>query len=146
MLARCPSFEYYPEISPGLDFIELTRDEFVKWLLVRGFEIPTFWGPWRQSLPGIGPAAELEQRRQKAQAPSGAAARLPRGRPPEYNRGDIADVAEDLIKGGVDPTLDHFVGRVRSKLEFESKKPPGDTVLTEICAPIYKRERSKRKQ
>jgi hypothetical protein len=44
MLAKSPSFKYYPEISPGLDFIELTRDEFVKWLLVRGYEIPRFWG------------------------------------------------------------------------------------------------------
>jgi hypothetical protein len=59
MLARSPSFEHYPEISPGLDFIELTRDEFVKWLLVRGFEIPTFWGrggettPLRQAPPNL---------------------------------------------------------------------------------------------
>jgi hypothetical protein len=44
MLADSPSFREYPEFSPALDFIELTRDEFVKWLGVRGFEIPAFWG------------------------------------------------------------------------------------------------------
>jgi hypothetical protein len=92
------------------------------------------------------PRPTPEQRRhqpQKAQATSGAAARLPRGRPRKYDHDDIADVAEDLIKGGVDSTLDDFVGRVRSQLELQSKKTPGDTVLTEICAPIYKRERNK---
>jgi hypothetical protein len=96
MLARSPSFKYYPDISFSLDFIELTRDEFVKWLLVRRYEIPTFWGAGRRddtieaSPPNlieksraIGPAAELEQRLhqpQKAQATSGATARLPGGR------------------------------------------------------------------
>ena len=43
VLANSPSLEHYPEISPGLDFIELTRVEFIQWLSVRGFDIPMFW-------------------------------------------------------------------------------------------------------
>jgi hypothetical protein len=43
MLARSPSFETYVQISP-LGHVELTRDEFIKWLRFRAFEIPAFWG------------------------------------------------------------------------------------------------------
>jgi hypothetical protein len=39
-----PSSKHYWEFSPGIDFIELTRDEFIQWLGVRGIDIPTFWG------------------------------------------------------------------------------------------------------
>jgi hypothetical protein len=52
VLAKSPSWEHYPEISPGLDFIELTRVEFIKWLAARGFEIPMFWkGPVDTTIP-----------------------------------------------------------------------------------------------
>jgi hypothetical protein len=70
-------------------------------------------------------------------------ARLRRGRP-EYDRRPYIALAEELIKGGVDPSQDAFVGRLRSMLELQDKLPvPGDTVLTEICGPIYKRELAK---
>jgi hypothetical protein len=82
------------------------------------------------------------KRHKKPEQPK-KADRLRRGRPREYDHDDIANVAEDLIKGGVDSTLDDFVGRVRSKLELDHKPAPKDTVLNGICAPIYKRERSK---
>ena len=84
-----------------------------------------------------------------------------RGRPPRDRRPYIA-LAEELIKGGVDPSQDRFVGRLRSMLELpkdkiplelQNKIPelknkdlwvPGDTVLTEICAPIYERAEAKK--
>jgi hypothetical protein len=87
-------------------------------------------------------------------------ARLRRGRPPIDRRPYIA-LAEELIKGGVDPSQDAFVGRLRSMLELPKEKiplelknkiselqdknlpVPGNTVLTQICAPIYKRELAK---
>lgn len=43
VLAKPSSFEHYPIISSGLDFIELTRDEFIQWLEARGFDFPKFW-------------------------------------------------------------------------------------------------------
>jgi hypothetical protein len=83
-----------------------------------------------------------------------------RGRPP-IDRAPYIALAEELIKGGVDPSQDALVGRLRSMLELKDKIPlelqdkipelkkglpvPGDTFLTdEICAPIYKREKSKK--
>ena len=42
-LAGLSCFEHYPEIGPGLDYIELTRDEFIRWLEMREFSFPEFW-------------------------------------------------------------------------------------------------------
>ena len=36
-LAQATSTVYYPEIAPGLAFIELTLDEFTRWLRGRGY-------------------------------------------------------------------------------------------------------------
>jgi hypothetical protein len=69
-------------------------------------------------------------------------ARLPRGRRP-YPRPPIIAVAEEL---GADPSResqDDFIYRVRCTLEDRGIDAPGDTVLTAICAPIYKREHAK---
>jgi hypothetical protein len=68
---------------------------------------------------------------------TGAVAR-PRGRPRKFDRDDIADVAKDLAKYGV-TTLDDFVDRVAGTLELQGKPVPGETVLTEICKPVYLR-------
>jgi hypothetical protein len=66
--------------------------------------------------------------------------RLRRGRPPEYDRADIVAVAEEAIRDhrGVDDHLDWFIERVRNLLATRHIKAPKDTLLTEICAPIYK--------
>ena len=61
VLAELSCFEHYPHIGPGLDYIELTRDEFFRWLEMRGFEFPQFWkraidkaAPLKQvSTPGV---------------------------------------------------------------------------------------------
>ena len=42
-LAGLSCFEHYPQIGPGLDYIELTRDEFIRWLEMREFSFPEFW-------------------------------------------------------------------------------------------------------
>jgi hypothetical protein len=42
-LAPNPSLDYYPEWSPGFHALKLTRDEFFRWIAVRGFRYPTFW-------------------------------------------------------------------------------------------------------
>jgi hypothetical protein len=63
-LARTSSFESYPEIAPGLAFIELTYDEFTSWLESRGYGKPKFWRP-------LSAKSRLEKPK--------------RGRPAEYN-------------------------------------------------------------
>jgi hypothetical protein len=72
---------------------------------------------------------------------AGVVAQLRRGRPP-YERAPITAVVEEALAGGVDPTLDHLVGRVRSLLELRGIPAPGDTVLTEICKPVFLRAKS----
>jgi hypothetical protein len=42
-LAQLPSQEYFPQLSYGICFIDLTYDEFFGWVQTRNFEIPKFW-------------------------------------------------------------------------------------------------------
>jgi hypothetical protein len=64
--------------------------------------------------------------------------KLRRGRPPEYDRAAITAIARDVIKRGVDDHLDWYVERVANDLRQQGYKVPKSTMLTEICAPIYK--------
>ncbi|MCK1642476.1 hypothetical protein IVA95_34200 [Bradyrhizobium sp. 157] len=43
ILATMPSYEYFPELSLGLLYIELTEEEFFGWIDKRGFDPPKFW-------------------------------------------------------------------------------------------------------
>lgn len=43
ILAKMPSSEYFPELSFGLHYIELSEDEFSGWIDKRGFVPPKFW-------------------------------------------------------------------------------------------------------
>jgi hypothetical protein len=74
-----------------------------------------------------------------------AVARLPRGRPREYDHEAITDVAENLAREtGVDDHLDPFFKRVRD--ECKNKRPrhktPGRTQMREICRPIWEAHRA----
>jgi hypothetical protein len=73
-------------------------------------------------------------------------ARLRRGAPRKYDHAAIARVAEGLILRGVDDKLDYFVERAWNEcnqLGIKVPKNPLSTTLTDICAPIYNRERAK---
>jgi hypothetical protein len=72
-----------------------------------------------------------------------AGTRLRSGRPRAYDHDAITRVAEACIAMGVDDYLDRFVERVRNECKPHHIKTPKDTVLTEICAAIYKREHTK---
>jgi hypothetical protein len=75
---------------------------------------------------------------------AGIVARLRPGRTP-YKRAPFVAVAERAIAGGVDPSLSAFRDRVRRLCELDGITGiPGDTVLEEICKPIYERERFKK--
>jgi hypothetical protein len=78
-------------------------------------------------------------------AVAGVVDRLRPGRKP-YKRAPFAAVAERAIAGGVDRSLTAFRDRVRSLCELEEgiSDIPGDTVLEEICKPIYLRAQSKK--
>jgi hypothetical protein len=62
------------------------------------------------------------------------------GLSPVYDHAAIIAVAEEAIRDprGVDDRLDWFVERVRNMLKERHIKAPQDTLLTELCAPIYK--------
>jgi hypothetical protein len=42
-LAQLPSQQYFPHLSYGICFIDLTHEEFFGWVQTRGFETPKFW-------------------------------------------------------------------------------------------------------
>jgi hypothetical protein len=42
-LAQLPSQQYFPHLSYSICFIELTPEEFFRWVIKRGFFVPTFW-------------------------------------------------------------------------------------------------------
>jgi hypothetical protein len=60
------------------------------------------------------------------------------GRPPKYEHADIVAVAEEAIKNGIDDTAALFADRVGGLLDLRHIEVPRRTVLTAICAPIYK--------
>jgi hypothetical protein len=62
-LAETSSTESYPDVTPIFASIELSYEEFIRWLAKRGYSKPIFWNPL--------PTARLTKR--------------PRGRSPEYN-------------------------------------------------------------
>ena len=75
-------------------------------------------------------------------------ARRRRGRPREYDREAITNVAEDLILIGIDAALDRFVERVWHECNRRGitvPKNPLATMLTEICKPVYERAQSVKK-
>jgi hypothetical protein len=59
-LADLPSIEHYPRIIPALRSIEITRDEFFKWLGDRGSDIPIFWGRRCDPPTSLKPAPDKE--------------------------------------------------------------------------------------
>jgi hypothetical protein len=44
-LAETCSLDSYPELAPGLAFIQLSYEEFAAWVAKRGYPEPTFWQP-----------------------------------------------------------------------------------------------------
>jgi hypothetical protein len=40
---QLPSQQYFPHLSYSICFIELTPEEFFRWVIKRGFFVPTFW-------------------------------------------------------------------------------------------------------
>lgn len=65
------------------------------------------------------------------------------GRPREYDHAAIAAVAQEIVSDG-DANLDRFVERVGHVLKERGMKPPKNTLLEEICGPIYERAKSSR--
>jgi hypothetical protein len=55
----------------------------------------------------------------------------------KYPRQPIIEVAEMAINEYDDLSLSGFCDRVRGWLKCKSIPEPGDTVLDEICKPIY---------
>jgi hypothetical protein len=76
---------------------------------------------------------------------AGVVDRLRPGRKIKYERAPIIEAAELLIKGGVDVSSSQFRGRVRSWLEWKDIPVPGESLLKEICGPIYRREKHRKK-
>jgi len=72
-LAQTSSSESYPELVPGLAFIELTHDEFDRWLEKRRYSKPDFWKP----------RGRLEIAK--------------RGRPSEYNWDGVKNSLRDYV-------------------------------------------------
>ena len=69
---------------------------------------------------------------------AGVAAPLGPGRK-KIPRQPIIEVAERAIEACLDRSVRAFSDRVGGWLELERIPPPGDTVLREICKPIYDR-------
>src|SRR5262249_60735179 len=67
---------------------------------------------------------------------------LRRGRPREFDHDALTGVAEDCAMEGVEDYLDRFVERVRHECKLRRIKVPKDTLLTEICRPVFLRAKS----
>src|SRR5262245_7143360 len=66
---------------------------------------------------------------------------LRRGRRRAYDHNAIADTAESLARDHVEETEAKFIEVVRDVCETHGVRVPRNTVLREICAPIYRAHR-----
>jgi len=130
----------------------VTSEPYAEPALVRSRLLPV-WGFWRPT--GFrGRLYEVHGVASLLQGAGGLHAKLKRfktvtvevfddlksrpGRPPVYDHEAIVGVAKEVIQEGVDDHLDWFIERVRNRLKERHIKAPKDTLLTEICEPIYK--------
>jgi hypothetical protein len=63
-----------------------------------------------------------------------------RGRP-SYDRAAIAAIAQEVASENDDESSGEYLDWVRDRLETRGMPVPKDTVLREICMPIYNRGR-----
>jgi hypothetical protein len=114
-LALASSIESYPEMTPGLAWIELTFEEFTDWLLARGYAKTKFWKP----LP-----ATNQLKRAK------------RGRPAEYNWIGVQKLLTDYVnRYGPVQNLDELIQKCEdfaSELHKHKKTPDESTIRKAI--------------
>src|SRR5262249_32279125 len=93
-------------------------------------------------LPNPSVPAESQPLRKRATV-AGVVARLPGGRPREYDHDAIIRVAEALVRElGVDDYFNRFVGRVRDDCKRLHIKSPQPTQIKKICRPIFEAART----
>jgi len=110
-LAETSSSETYPVMTPGLAFIELTYEEFTRWLIKRGYPKPDFWKPAGLNKPQ-------------------------RGRPPEYDwPGVKSRIAAYVLENGPMQELNELLqkcGDFAHDLHPEGSTPDDRTIRDAI--------------
>jgi hypothetical protein len=134
MLAEKPSLEHYPEWSPGFCAMKLTRDEFFRWIAVRGFPYPTFWkrtnddATWLNLKPASEPMIEDEVRRVYDIADKEGK------KPPNIN--EVAELAQARLRETGHTASGRQIKGIAERPEFKKRRRlPGKTLSSERRRP-----------
>jgi hypothetical protein len=130
-LAQTISTVSYPEIAPGLTYIELTYGEFNNWRRKRGYRKPTFWQPSEFTGPDVPdtptetpPAAPLSHRLDKPLADE--CWKLPDKRPPGRESGRTWSFLKQLWPKG--PPLSMSIREITEDANNKRALKHSDTI------------------
>ena len=134
ILAEKPSWQYYPEWSPGFHAMKVNSDEFFRLIAVRRLPYPTFWKRTNDDAPSLDlkpaskPMIEGEVRRVYDVADK-------EGKKPPNIR-EVAKPVQDLLRGNGYKTSAKQIQEIAEHPEFAKRRwPPGKTLKTEKRPP-----------
>ena len=134
ILAEKPSWQYYPEWSPGFHAMKVNSDEFFRLIAVRRLPYPTFWKRTNDDAPSLDlkpaskPMIEGEVRRVYDVADK-------EGKKPPNIR-EVAKPVQDLLRGNGYKTSAKQIQEIAERPEFAKRRwPPGKTLKTEKRPP-----------
>jgi hypothetical protein len=137
-LAQTSSFESYTAAAPGLMTIELTRDEFIRWLEERGYHTPSFWSAKTTSYLPVVMKSRRAKRRQGARAKYDWEDIESFVRKQLDDRGDFDDPKDQTVDWNSQNCL---VRRVQEYCGRRGKDSPSDSVIKQRLPSMVDRWR-----
>src|SRR5262249_38403493 len=130
ILAENPSLSHYPEWSPVFYAMKLNRDEFFRFIAVRGLPYPTFWKRANDDAASLNlksaskPMIENEVRRVYDIADK-------EGKKPP-NIKEVAKPVQDLLRGNGYKASAAQIQKIAQRPEFaKRRRSPGKTLKSE---------------
>jgi len=134
ILAEKPSWQYYPEWSPGFHAMKVNSDEFFRLIAVRRLPYPTFWKRTNDDAPSLDlkpaskPMIEGEVRRVYDVADK-------EGKKPPNIR-EVAKPVQDLLRGNGYKASAKQIQEIAERPKFaKRRRPPGKPLKTEKRPP-----------
>lgn len=130
ILAEKPSLQHYPEWSPGFHAMKLNRDEFFRWIAVRGdFPCPTFWKRASEATSLMLKSAS-ERRVIAAVRRVYDIADKEGEKPPNIR--EVAEPVQDLLRGNGYKASAIQIQEIAGRSEFaKRRRPRGKTLKSE---------------
>jgi hypothetical protein len=130
ILAEKPSLQHYPEWSPGFHAMKLTRDEFFRWIEVRGFPYPTFWKRTNDDATSLTLKSASERMMIDVVRRVYDIAHNEGKKPPNIR--EVAKPVQDLLRGNGYKASAKQIQEIAERPEFKKRRrAPGKTLKSE---------------